>query len=42
MCRIGGKLRISIARYCGVAVEIPPFVYLEPNLFIRDSAWWVV
>lgn len=32
MCRIGGRLRSGIARYRGVNLEIPPFVYLEPNL----------
>ncbi len=31
MCRIGGRLRSSVARRCGVAVEIPPFAYLKPN-----------
>ena len=31
MCRIGGRLRSSVARRCGVIVEIPPFAYLESN-----------
>jgi hypothetical protein len=32
MCRIGGRQRSGAARYRGVAVEIPPLIYLEPNL----------
>ena len=31
MCRIGGRQRSSLARGCGVVLEIPPFVYLVPN-----------
>ena len=31
MCRIGGRLRSGGASFRGVNVEIPPFVYLEPN-----------
>ncbi len=31
MCRIGGRLRSGVARHCGAALEIPPFVYLMPN-----------
>ena len=31
MCRIGGRLRSCVARRELVAVEIPPFAYLEPN-----------
>ncbi len=31
MCRIGGRLRSGRASDRGVDVEIPPFVYLEPN-----------
>ena len=32
MCRIGGRLRSVYASMRGVIVEIPPFVYLKPNL----------
>ena len=32
-CRIGGSLCSRIARCGGVNLEIPPFAYLEPNLF---------
>ena len=35
MCRIGGRLRSGRASACGVVLEIPPFVYLEPNLLIE-------
>ncbi len=31
MCRIGGRLRSGGASHCGVVLEIPPFIYLEPN-----------
>jgi hypothetical protein len=32
MCRIGGRLRSSVARRWLVIVEIPPFAYLRSNL----------
>ena len=32
MCRIGGRLRSWDASSGGVNLEIPPFVYLMPNL----------
>ena len=35
MCRIGGRRRSRHASVCGVAVEIPPFAYLEPNFWIE-------
>ena len=31
MCRIVGRLRSSVARHCGVNVEIPSFPYLDSN-----------
>jgi hypothetical protein len=35
MCRIGGRLRTWGASFGGVNVEIPPLIYLEPNLSNR-------
>ena len=32
MCRIGGRLGSRGASFCGVVVEIPPFVYRISNL----------
>ena len=32
MCRIGGRRRSHAARCGGVALEIPPFLYLGSNL----------
>ena len=37
MCRIGGRLRSGRASVCGVVLEIPPFVYLEPNLNLIEG-----
>ncbi len=31
MCRIGRRLRNSVARHYGVILEIRPFAYLESN-----------
>jgi hypothetical protein len=43
MCRIAGRLRSVTARWCGVVLEIPAFLYLGPNLAkTGDSVWWVV
>ena len=32
MCRIGGRRRSRAARFGGVNGEIPPFIFLMPNL----------
>ena len=37
MRRIGGRLRSGYSGSCGVIVEIPPFIYLEPNFFIEGQ-----
>ena len=41
MCRIGRRLRSRNASFCGVTLEILPFMYLDPNPQ-GDTVWWVV